>query len=182
MKELTKRTLSGTLFVILLITCIQHKFAFIVLFYVFGIVCITEFNRLIKQKSSISYLIFSGVFLSFALCELLLNNPRIVNQTSQIFHVLSIFVTLFLIRDLFSPKELPNLISNQLINTTFYISSGFVFLILIAFNFGDYNPQIILGIFILIWTNDSFAYLIGKRYGKQKLFESISPKKLLKAF
>jgi phosphatidate cytidylyltransferase len=181
-KELTKRTLSGTLFVILLITCIQHKFAFIVLFYVFGIVCLTEFNRLIKQKSSISYLIFSVVFLSFALCELLLNNPRIVNQTSQIFHVLSIFVTLFLIRDLFSPKELPNLISNQLINTTFYISSGFVFLILIAFNFGDYNPQIILGIFILIWTNDSFAYLIGKRYGKQKLFESISPKKTVEGF
>jgi phosphatidate cytidylyltransferase len=87
-----------------------------------------------------------------------------------------------LIRDLFSPKELPNLISNQLINTTFYISSGFVFLILIAFNFGDYNPQIILGIFILIWTNDSFAYLIGKRYGKQKLFESISPKKTVEGF
>ena len=182
MKELTKRILSGILFVILLITCIQHKFACIVLFYIFGIVCLTEFNRLIKQKSSVTYLIFTVVFLLFALGELLLNNSKIINQASQIFHVLSIFVTLFLIRDLFSSKDLPNLISNQLINTTFYITSGFVFLILIAFNFGHYNPQIILGIFMLIWTNDSFAYLIGKRYGKQKLFESISPKKTVEGF
>ena len=57
-----------------------------------------------------------------------------------------------------------------------------MFLILIAFNFGDYNPQIILGIFILIWTNDSFAYLIGKNFGKQKLFASISPKKTVEGF
>ena len=182
MKELTKRTLSGTLFVILLITCIQHKYACIGLFYIFGLVCLTEFNRLIKQKSSVSYLIFTLIFLLFSFGGFLFNKSEIINQLSQIFHVLSIFVNLFLIRDLFSSRELPNLLSNQFINTTFYISSGFIFLILIAFNFGDYNPQIILGIFLLIWTNDSFAYLIGKNFGKQKLFASISPKKTIEGF
>ncbi len=182
MKELIKRSVSGTLFVILLITCIQHKYACIGLFYVFGLVCLAEFNRLIKQKNSVTYIIFTVVYLLFALSEFILDNTEIINQASQIFHVLSVFVTLFLIRDLFSTRELPNLISNQFINTTFYISSGFVFLILIAFNFGDYSPQIILGIFIIIWTNDSFAYIIGKSYGKQKLFESISPKKTIEGF
>ena len=182
MKELTKRTLSGTLFVILLITCIQHKYACIGLFYIFGLVCLTEFNRLIKQKSSVSYLIFTLIFLLFSFGGFLFNKSEIINQLSQIFHVLSIFVNLFLIRDLFSSRELPNLLSNQFINTTFYISCGFIFLILIAFNFGDYNPQIILGIFLLIWTNDSFAYLIGKNFGKQKLFVSISPKKTIEGF
>ena len=182
MKELTKRTLSGTLFVILLITCIQHKYACIGLFYIFGLVCLTEFNRLIKQKSSVSYLIFTLIFLLFSFGGFLFNKSEIINQLSQIFHVLCIFVNLFLIRDLFSSRELPNLLSNQFINTTFYISSGFIFLILIAFNFGDYNPQIILGIFLLIWTNDSFAYLIGKNFGKQKLFASISPKKTIEGF
>jgi phosphatidate cytidylyltransferase len=181
-KELTKRTLSGTLFVILLITCIQHKYACIGLFYIFGLVCLTEFNRLIKQKSSVSYLIFTLIFLLFSFGGFLFNKSEIINQLSQIFHVLSIFVNLFLIRDLFSSRELPNLLSNQFINTTFYITSGFIFLILIAFNFGDYNPQIILGIFLLIWTNDSFAYLIGKNFGKQKLFVSISPKKTIEGF
>jgi phosphatidate cytidylyltransferase len=141
-----------------------------------------EFNRLIKQKSSVSYLIFTSIYILFSLGEILFGTGEVINQLSQIFHVLGIFVNLFLIRDLFSSKELPNLISNQFINTTFYISSGFVFLILIAFNFGDYNPQIILGIFMLIWTNDSFAYIVGKNFGKQKLFSSISPKKTVEGF
>lgn len=33
------------------------------------------------------------------------------------------------------------------------------------------------GMFILIWTNDTFAYLSGRFFGKTKLFERISPKK-----
>ena len=35
----------------------------------------------------------------------------------------------------------------------------------------------ILLVFILIWANDSFAYLVGRKFGKTKLFERISPKK-----
>lgn len=34
-----------------------------------------------------------------------------------------------------------------------------------------------IGMFLLIWTNDTFAYLTGKYFGKTKLFERISPKK-----
>ena len=32
------------------------------------------------------------------------------------------------------------------------------------------------------WSNDSFAYLIGKFFGKHKLFERISPKKTWEGF
>ena len=182
MKELTKRTLSGILFVIILITSIQFKLACIGLFYVFGLLCLTEFNRLIEHKSFVSYLIFTAIYFLFSFGSITFQDGNIINEVSQIFHVISIFVNLFLIKDLFSQKELPNLISNQFINTTFYITSGFVFLILIAFNFGEYNSQLILGIFLLIWTNDSFAYIIGKNFGKQKLFLSISPKKTVEGF
>lgn len=40
-----------------------------------------------------------------------------------------------------------------------------------------YNPGILLGYFVLIWTSDTFAYLIGRKIGKNRLFERISPKK-----
>jgi phosphatidate cytidylyltransferase len=49
----------------------------------------------------------------------------------------------------------------------------------IPFGINGYNPKILISIFILIWTNDSFAYIVGKSIGKTKLFERISPKKTI---
>ncbi|OQX77824.1 MAG: phosphatidate cytidylyltransferase, partial [Bacteroidetes bacterium 4484_249] len=37
--------------------------------------------------------------------------------------------------------------------------------------------ELVLGFFILIWTNDTFAYLTGMLFGRHKFFERISPKK-----
>lgn len=35
---------------------------------------------------------------------------------------------------------------------------------------------------MLIWVNDSFAYLTGKNFGKHKLYSKISPKKTIEGF
>lgn len=40
-----------------------------------------------------------------------------------------------------------------------------------------FSPGIIIGFFILIWANDTGAYLSGITFGKHKLLERISPKK-----
>ena len=42
--------------------------------------------------------------------------------------------------------------------------------------------EILLFIFILTWTFDTFAYLFGKKFGKQKIMPSISPKKSWEGF
>jgi len=55
--------------------------------------------------------------------------------------------------------------------------SIFAFVTQSSLNHDHYEPSILLGIFILIWVNDSFAYLCGSKFGKHKLFERISPKK-----
>ena len=45
-----------------------------------------------------------------------------------------------------------------------------------------YSQKIILFIFILTWTFDTFAYLFGVRFGKTKIMPSISPKKSWEGF
>jgi phosphatidate cytidylyltransferase len=47
---------------------------------------------------------------------------------------------------------------------------------------GFYVPQIIIGAFIIIWSNDTFAYIVGRAIGRHKLFERISPKKTIEGF
>lgn len=40
-----------------------------------------------------------------------------------------------------------------------------------------YTPGILLGLLILVWLNDTGAYVFGMLFGKHRLFERISPKK-----
>lgn len=41
---------------------------------------------------------------------------------------------------------------------------------------------LVLGIFFSVWANDSFAYLIGSKFGKHKLAPRVSPKKSWEGF
>lgn len=58
-----------------------------------------------------------------------------------------------------------------------YAILPFVALHYIAFYHVDYNPELIIGLFLLIWSNDTGAYFAGKQFGNKKLFLRISPGK-----
>jgi phosphatidate cytidylyltransferase len=45
-----------------------------------------------------------------------------------------------------------------------------------------FSPGIVIGFFLLIWANDTGAYLTGASLGRHKLFERISPKKTWEGF
>jgi phosphatidate cytidylyltransferase len=40
-----------------------------------------------------------------------------------------------------------------------------------------YVKGILIGMFVIVWSSDIFAYLTGSLFGKHRLFERISPKK-----
>ena len=45
-----------------------------------------------------------------------------------------------------------------------------------------FEPSLILLMFILTWTFDTFAYLFGVRFGKTRIMPSVSPKKSWEGF
>jgi phosphatidate cytidylyltransferase len=53
---------------------------------------------------------------------------------------------------------------------------------LVSHDLTSFSPGIIVGFFILLWANDSGAYLIGVAFGKHRLMERISPKKSWEGF
>ncbi len=182
MKETLTRGLSGLLYIILLIGSLFNEHAFLILFFLFGIICLNELMKLIELKSIIPYIIFTALYFVFGYWQTLMNSTDGLDEATRILQVVTIFVQLFLIKDLFSEKTIPLFESKRFILTTFYHSSAFVFLILIGNYQNVFNPKIVLGAFILVWINDTFAYLVGKSIGKQKLFPRISPKKTVEGF
>lgn len=45
-----------------------------------------------------------------------------------------------------------------------------------------FSPGVMIGFFLLLWTNDTGAYLVGSSLGRHRLFERISPKKSWEGF
>ncbi len=74
-------------------------------------------------------------------------------------------------------RPFPNLGTYLL--SLFYIGIPLILLAYIAQgkDMETYSPNRVLGLLLLVWTNDTGAYLFGSRFGKHKLFERISPKK-----
>lgn len=182
MKEILTRASSGLLYVSLLIASLYWQHALTGLFFVFGIICMAEFKKLISLKSFFPYIVFTILYLVFDYWEYVFSTSKGFDEASKIFLVITIFVQLILIKDLFSEKTIPLFESKRFIITTFYLSSGFVFLISVANFQQTFTPLLLLGSFILVWVNDTFAFLVGKNFGRQKLFPSVSPKKTVEGF
>ena len=186
MKESNLRIISGLVFGTVFIASLYTHVSFASLTFIFGIISVSEFNRITNQKGIGFYITFSVIYIYFALTEFYLNSNFQLNSwfndLKDTLLILSIFVSLFLLRDLFSSKNLPNVLIKKNLSFIFYLTSSFIFIYLIGNFNGFYDPSVILGCFILIWVNDSFAYIIGRSFGKQKLFFSVSPQKTVEGF
>ncbi len=58
-----------------------------------------------------------------------------------------------------------------------YIALPFALLNVSTFFMGTYSHELILGLLLILWANDTGAYFAGRRFGRRKLFERVSPKK-----
>lgn len=182
MKKLLIRTLSGIVFVsVLLFSILMSKESFIALFYVIMLICLYEFKKMIQLKSIFPYLVGSLVYIFGYLLHYTSSETM---MTKIIGSFLFLTVAVLFISILILNKK--NIISHlgKIFLSIIYIAIPFTLIAKIPFMNSQfsYMNTTILGIFILVWVNDSFAFLVGKNIGKHKLLERISPNKTIEGF
>lgn len=176
MKELLTRTLSGFLYTLILLSSIFiSPYTFIAIFLIFGTLCVFEFQKLVHLQNKRLYIIF---FLLYGMCHFLKFPLYIVVPLL----ILTIITELFLVKDLITIRIIPMFEKRKYRTSIFYLITSIIFLTAIPFKENEYEPFLIAGPLIIIWVNDSFAYLVGKNFGKHKLLERISPKKTIEGF
>lgn len=181
MKNIYTRTLTGIVFLITVIgSILLDPLAFLLVFAVFNFIGLKEFLKLanlsITQTTSNrapEYYIF-GVLI-YAIIGLSGLGYIDIRYTSIIFVIFFIQIAIELFR-----KENASW-KNIAIKFTgyIYISIPFGLMNSLFYSGAIHEPRIgiLIGMFVLVWTSDIFAYLIGSMFGKHKLMERISPKK-----
>ena len=186
LKTLATRSLSAAVFVVLLISSVLwNYFTFSAFFYVVSLIGLIEFYNIAQKLDSKPFKIAGLLFASLIYLMTLNYNlfgcslfDKIVISKHQIFLLLLIAV-IFLIPVLaLFIKRTPD-IKDVLFTLfgIFYSVVPFVTLNLMASQNNQFSPKLILGIIFLIWRNDTFAYLGGSLFGKNKMIERISPGK-----
>jgi len=193
MGETLKRAISGAVYILLLLSSIlysnkDHFESFFILFGLFLLITVYEFCELVSINKIVPLLISSALF--FINYKIISSSKKEIEFYS-LKHNESLHDFILLITILVAIKCMFFLFDNKITQITLfskyiywlgYILLPFILISKIPFGSDGYNPLIIIGLFILIWTNDTFAYIVGKSIGKHKLFEKISPKKTIEGF
>jgi len=180
MNNLITRTIYGFIFAVVVIgSILTSVYIFALLMLAVSVIGTFEMNRLLgnnpKNQSDLlqSWLVSLSAYVIIAL------------------HAMDLIASTYLLLLIF-PLFSPFLFSLFSVNHTFsnLAPKQFASIVLVAVPSGltlyFYNKQIVgetagslllLSVIGMVWVNDIFAYLVGSRFGKTRLFERISPKK-----
>lgn len=176
MNNFWQRILTGIVFVIAIIGGMWwHQYSYLLIFYTVVLLGMLEFAELVRARpvhAQIGWALVLGSFWYLASFFVL---AGIISERWLMFVVpliMAVFIT-----ELFRKSNTPLLNIACTLIIPFYVALPFSFLHFLVFKGGSYDYLLLLGFFLMIWANDSGAYLIGVRFGKHRLFPRISPRK-----
>ena len=183
MNNFVKRTLSGALFVALVVgSILLDAYAFAAFFAVVTGWAVKEFHKLTNSQNDVtvnSWVSAVGAVLLFTTSFLHASN--IIRY--PIFSIYGLYIVAALVVELFRKKNNPIHNWAYFILGQVFIALPFSLLNFIAFiDEATYKPLVLVAVFATIWVNDTGAYLVGITFGKHRLFERVSPKKSWEGF
>lgn len=174
------RTITGVLFVAILVTCFFRAQSMVLLFALITGLTIWEYGRLVNEWDDIQVNRFistvAGVYFFLAMAGYCMGMASLT-----VFIPYLITIIYLIISELFT--QAPNPINNWAYTmfSQMYIALPFSTINLLAFQTvggeQQYNALLPLSIFVFLWVNDSGAYCVGSLLGRHKLFPRVSPGK-----
>jgi phosphatidate cytidylyltransferase len=181
MNDLLKRTLTGGVYVasVLAAICFNPIISSIY-FGIIGLVALSEFYNVAKNKYQISNSILAYLTAIALYTTVVLYSFNIDFKLPLLISVVLVIANF--IAALYQKNEEP-------FTSIAFLICGLIYIILpisttnliIQYN-SEFQPLLLLSVFILAWCNDTFAYLTGVKFGKHRLFERHSPKKSWEGF
>lgn len=178
MKELPQRILTGVIFLVIVIGAIMiNPITLATIFYIIAILGLLEYYSLCKvggvhPQGTLGVITSTALYISIELVKL--EAIPVVGVAISIPLFLAIFIY-----ELFRKRPDPFTNIAHTILGIIYIVAPLALLNVFSFEQLVYvdNRDVVLGFFILLWLNDTGAYVFGKLLGKHKIFPRISPKK-----
>ena len=187
MNNITQRLITGIFFVGIIISAVVwNQFSFIALFSLITVLCIREYQQIIESRLSSSdgwkkaYKFINTTFALMIIGVVFLVAAKIIPMVYM--SVVAAFPLAWFIIEMYTKAPTP--FTNTVFNVMglFYLAVPLSSASFLVFRGGGYEYKYLLSILFFAWANDSWAYLIGKYFGKTKLFERISPKKTWEGF
>lgn len=178
MKELVLRITTGLVFLIIVIGAILlNPYTLASLFYVVGVLGMLEYYSLVKiggyhPQGTLGVITGTALYVTIELVKLKVAGTAIVSLSIPFF--MAIFVY-----ELYRKRPDPFTNIAHTIVGIIYIMAPLALLNVFTFEeiIVEYKPGVILGFFVLLWLNDTGAFVFGKLFGRTKLFPRISPNK-----
>lgn len=176
MNNLIQRSITGAIFAFVVLgSIIWDPYAQAIVFSVFMVLGLLEFYNLFSKHSFVQVSKEIGIFIGLFIFSLLVGVSLEWLPQISILFIFPLFFTLIL-AEMWRKKEHPLINISVLVFGIIYVVIPFFLTIDLNLRNTSFLPNVV-GMYLLIWTNDTFAYLSGRLFGKTKLFERISPKK-----
>ncbi len=184
MSELIKRTLSGAVFVAVMVGCILwNEYSFAGLFMLISVLAQDEFHRLVKSPRALRiYSFFATIILCATVFSFAWRTDNSEENYSAFGIILSIayvpLIIFALLDEIWNNSNRPMQNWGNMLISQFMIALPLASLAFLYF----LDKWLLLALFVLIWVNDTGAYCVGSLTaklpkGNHKMSPHISPKK-----
>lgn len=182
MKNLIVRSITGILFVAVMVTCFLRAEAMILLFALITGLTIWEYTGLVNNLPDVqvnrTISTVAGVYFFLAVAGYITT----LTPTAGVFVPYLLTIVYLFISGLYTKAANPVHDWAYTMLSQLYIALPFSMITVLAFQTDrmgmiHFNTLLPLSIFIFIWVNDTGAYCSGSLFGRHKLFPRVSPGK-----